>query len=168
MNLKNLKLITATIEDYPTIQNMARFYVYDMTQDLDFEIPQDGLYSCYDFKKYWLDKAAHVFFIYYQSELAGFVIIDKKGSDTDIDFNMAQFFVLRKFQGKGVGTAIVHRCFEQFPGTWEIMVMPGNKGAYKFWEKIISGYTNKKFLQYTRSNPHLGHNEKRNMFRFKV
>lgn len=34
----------------------------------------------------------------YKNELSGFVIIDKKGSQSDIDFNMVQFFILRKFK----------------------------------------------------------------------
>ena len=42
----------------------------------------------------------------YQNEIVGFVIIDKKGSDSEIDFNMAQFFVLRKFKNKGIGCYI--------------------------------------------------------------
>ncbi len=39
---------------------MARFYVYDMSEYLGneegWEIPEDGLYECIDFKKYWEDK----------------------------------------------------------------------------------------------------------------
>ena len=47
----------ASIEEYPVIQNMARFYVYGMSEYLgdeeDWEMPEDGLYECIDLKKYW-------------------------------------------------------------------------------------------------------------------
>jgi hypothetical protein len=30
------RLILATLEDYPTIQNMARFYVYELSRECGF------------------------------------------------------------------------------------------------------------------------------------
>lgn len=56
INLNEIKLIPASLKDYPTIQNMARFYVYDMSQyfgdEEGWKCPEDGLYECIDFKKY--------------------------------------------------------------------------------------------------------------------
>jgi len=170
LNTKHFKLIPATLADYPIIQNMARFYTYDLSEYMGFEegweMPENGLYECFDFKKYWQDETALPFLIRYQNELAGFVIIDKKGSDLEVDFNMAQFFILRKFQHKGVGKYIATECFKKFRGTWEVMVMPVNDGAYQFWKSVIGDYTNNTFTEYSRANLHLGHDEVRNMFRF--
>jgi hypothetical protein len=46
----NIEIIPATIKDYPAIQNMARFYVYDLSRSCGFisnewNIPADGLYE---------------------------------------------------------------------------------------------------------------------------
>jgi len=107
VNYSKIKLIPGSLNDYPFIQNMGRFYVYDMSEYLGSEdgwqIPEDGLYECIDFKKYWQTNDAFPFLIRYENELAGFVIIDKKGSKVEIDFNVAQFFILRKFKNKGIG-----------------------------------------------------------------
>lgn len=153
-----IKIIPALIDDYPVIQNMGRFYVYDMSEYLGdekgWEIPNDGLYECIDFKKYWETKDAFPFLVYYENELAGFVIVDKKGSESSINFNMAQFFILRKFKGKGIGKYVAQRCFDKFIGKWEVMVIPGNNGAYSFWKAIISNYTDHNFNEYTRSIAH--------------
>ncbi len=168
-DISKLKLAPASINDYPVIQNMARFYVYDMSEFLGFEsgweIPKDGLYECNNFKKYWETSDAFPFLIYYQDELAGFVIADKKGSDASIEFNMAQFFVLRKFKGKGVGRAVAFQCFDKFLGKWEVMVLPGNSGAYTFWHSIISRYTNDRFQEYSREVAHFD-NGVRDIFSF--
>ncbi len=169
LDLNDFKLIGASIEEYPIIQNMGRFYVYDMSQffshDADWKMPEDGLYECIDFKKYWQTDNTWPFIIRYQDQLAGFIIVDKKGSDVTIDFNMAQFFILRRFKSHGVGSAMAQRCFDQFKGVWEVMVLPNNAGAYQFWQKTISRYTQGKYQEYQRVVKHLDNSEKK-IFRF--
>lgn len=164
IDFAEIKLIPAALGDYPVIQNMGRFYVYDMSEYMAWEIPDDGLYECIDFKKYWETKDAFPFLIRYRNELAGFVIIDKRGSDDTIEFNMAQFFILRKFKRKGIGEYVAHHCFNQFKGTWEVMVIPGNEGAYRFWRSIITKFTNNNFIEYTSGIPHFENNIK-NIFK---
>ncbi|KTD72462.1 GNAT family N-acetyltransferase [Legionella tucsonensis] len=169
IDYNNIRLIPATLEDYPTIQNLGRFYVYDMSEYLGnqagWEIPEDGLYECIDFKKYWQNENSFPFVVRYENELVGFVIVDKKGSEPGVDFNMAQFFVVRKFKNKGIGQYIAEQCFKKFPGIWEVMVMPGNEGAYRFWRATMKHYSGNNFTEYTREIVHLN-NSKKNIFRF--
>lgn len=95
IDYKQIKLIPASLDDYPIIKNMGRFYVYDMSEYLGneagWEILENGLYESTDFKKYWQTDVAFPFLIRYKSELAGFVIVNKKGSDEQVDYNMAQW-----------------------------------------------------------------------------
>lgn len=37
-------------------------------------MPEDGLYECIDFKKYWQTENAYPFLVRYDNELAGFVV----------------------------------------------------------------------------------------------
>lgn len=165
----HIELEVATLKDYPTIQNMGRFYVYDMSEymggDELWKIPDDGLYECIDFKKYWERHDAFPFIVRLDGEIAGFVIIDKKGSDAEVDFNMAQFFILRKFKSKGLGRKVAILCFVRFKGTWEVMVMPRNTGAYHFWKKVVKGYTKGRFQEAVKAVHHFG-GEERIIFRF--
>lgn len=169
IDYQQVTLVPATLNDYPTIQNMGRFYVYDMTEfmgnEAGWQMPEDGLYECIDFKKYWQTDDAFPFLIRYKDELAGFVIVDKKGSDEKINFNMAQFYIARKFKGKGLGKFVAYHCFETYKGLWEVMVMPNNKGAYEFWKKIITAYSNNTATEYTRQVKHFNNSEK-NIFCF--
>ena len=169
IDYSKIQLIPASLKDHPVIQNMGRFYVYDMGEymgsEKEWQIPEDGLYECIDFKKYWKTDDAFPFLIRYENELAGFVIVDKKGSDSAIDFNMAQFFILRKFKNKGFGRSVAYQCFDKFRGTWEVMVIPGNEGAYRFWRSIIKNYTDTNFIEYTREISHFN-NSIKNIFKF--
>ena len=51
---------------------------------------------------------------------------------------MGEFFILRKFQGKGIATLVAHNFFKEHPGKWSIAVMPENIKAVNFWRKVIS------------------------------
>lgn len=119
-NLKPI-LVPATLDDYQTIQNMARFYVYDMSRYCGlfyhgWEFPANGLYECNDFKKYFEDPTCRAFLIKVSDELAGFVLINKICSIETVDWNMGEFFILAKFQRSGLGTIVANETFKKFPG----------------------------------------------------
>lgn len=169
-DFNKVSLVSASLEQYPIIQNMAPFYVYDMSEYFANEegwgISDQGSYICMDFKKYWLTDEAFPYLIYYKNELAGFVIIDKKGSNKTTDYNMAQFFILRKFKHKGLGRFVAYQCFDKYKGNWEVMVLPGNEGAYRFWRSIICGYTANNFTEETAQVKHFN-NKIWNIFHFR-
>jgi len=72
-----IKLLAATLVDYPTIQNMARFYVYDRTAYMGWECPENGLFECIDFKDYFENPNKKAFLIRVNDEIAGFCLLDK-------------------------------------------------------------------------------------------
>ena len=152
IDLRQVKLMPATRSDNPIIENLARIYAYDISQYFGhlpgWEMEDDGLYGVgIDYKRYWKAENSFPFLIRYKDELAGFAIIDKEVNDASCEFNMAQFFVLRTYKGKGIGKFIAYQCFDKFPGVWQVMVMPGNDGAYKFWSSVIKEYTKDNFRE---------------------
>ncbi len=50
---------------------------------------------------------------------------------------MAEFFVLRGWRGRGVGTKAAHDVWKRFPGVWEVRVMQANISAQHFWAGAI-------------------------------
>ncbi len=143
-------LIPATLEDYPVIQNMARFYVYDRTPSMGWECPETGLFECIDFKHYFESPDERAFLIKVDNELAGFVLLDKMQliEEVDkVDWNMGEFFILAKFQRQHFGTQIAKQIFYKFPGKWSVAVMPENAKAVKFWRKIIQDITADEFTE---------------------
>lgn len=145
----HITLCKATKEDKGTIQNLGRFYVYEMSRYCGFlptwETPLNGLFECIDLSSYTEKPDRHAFLIKVDGELAGFVLINKVGSSPDVDWNIGEFFVISKFQGKDVGRHVAEQIFNQFPGVWETTQIPENKAAIDFWEKVVTHYTNGKF-----------------------
>lgn len=143
----NLKpsLIPASESDKETVQNMARFYVYDMSRYCGelpgWEMPENGLYECRNLTPYFTEKTRFPFLIRVGSELAGFVLINKVGTLPEVDWNVGEFFVIAKFQGQGVARQIAFEVFDRFPGIWEVTQMPKNEPAVKFWKKIVEEYS---------------------------
>lgn len=140
------RLQEACIENYKTIQNMARFYVYDLTRECGFistvwDCPANGLYESFDFKIYFEDKTRKAYLIKIHDELAGFVLLNQAGTSLKTQWNMGEFFVLAKFQTKGIGRLVAHQVWQQHPGHWEVSVIPENKAALSFWRQIIGDYT---------------------------
>lgn len=138
IDTSEIKLIPASIEDYPIIQNLARFYVYDRSGYMGWSCSADGMFDCIDFKHYFETSDEKAFLIKVNDELAGFVLLDKEHLIEPVDWNMGEFFVVTKFQGKGVATQIARKVFKDHPGKWSVAVMPENIKAARFWKKVIS------------------------------
>lgn len=134
----SIRLLPATLADYPIIQNMARFYVYERTAFMGWACPENGLFECIDFKHYFENDDEKAFLIRVSDEIAGFVLLDKVQLLEPVDWNMGEFFILAKFQGKGLANIVAQEIFQKHPGKWSIAVMPDNIKAVKFWLKIIS------------------------------
>ena len=145
-------LVKATLQDYPCIQNLARFYVYDLSRTCgfiskDWAAPKDGLYESFDYKCYFEEKDRHPYLIKVNDELAGFMLIHKEGTCSKTDWNMGEFFILAKFQGKGIGFKAAKEIWTLFPGNWEDSVIPENTPALKFWRKSIKSFSNNQFCE---------------------
>ncbi len=145
----------ATINDYPAVQNMARFYVYDRTQYMGWECPETGLFECIDFKHYFEEPDEYAFLVRVDNELAGFVLLDKMKLTEKVDWNMGEFFILAKFQSIGMGSQVAREIFSRFPGKWSVAAMPENLGAVKFWRKIINEASQGQFTEVFKTKEEL-------------
>lgn len=156
---KELKvsLYKATKDDKRTIQNLGRFYVYEMYRycgDLPtWKVPANGLFACINLSSYCEKPDRHAFLVKVDDELAGFVLINKIGSTSDVDWNVGEFFIVSKFQGKGIGEYVAEQIFNQFPGIWETSQIPENTPAIAFWNKVVSRYTKGQFSRSLKTIP---------------
>lgn len=157
--MKKIKitLCKATRDDKNTIQNLGRFYVYEMSRYCGFlsgwETPPNGLFECRDFSCYCEESDRYPFLIKVDGELAGFALINKLGTTPDVDWNVGEFFIVSKFQGKGIGRYVAEQLFSQFQGIWETAQMPENQAAISFWEKVVAHYTQGEFEKRSKIVP---------------
>jgi predicted acetyltransferase len=150
----DIELESASKSALEVVQNLARFYVYDMSRSCGllpgWEVPSNGLYECKDLSRYWTEPNRYPFLIKVDGELAGFALINNKGTTPDVDWDMGEFFVIAKFQGKGVGRHAAEKFFDQFPGIWEVRQMVANQPAIDFWRRVIESYTHGQFTSETK------------------
>jgi predicted acetyltransferase len=157
-----IQLIPAGAEFKSVIKNLARFYVYELSRFHEEDIPDDGLYEPYEtsfnFDHYWQEPEHYPFIVRIENKLAGFVLINKKGSSDDIDWYLAEFYIIAKFQHKGFGRLLAFQLFKMFSGNWEISQMPTNLPAIKFWRSVLDHFTKGNYteqrIQIEKPNPH--------------
>ncbi len=154
-NSQKCEIIQTSLADYPTVQNMARFYVYDLSRECgllsgNWILPANGLYESFDLKNYFLEPTRKAFLVKVAGELAGFVLLNQAGTISETHWNIGEFFILAKFQKQGIGTEIARQIWETHPNIWEVSVHPDNKSAISFWSKVINAYTGGNYQQETK------------------
>jgi predicted acetyltransferase len=139
-----VEVIPAAAEQEPILANLLQLYAHDFSEFHDVPLRADGRFGGYkDLPLYWSEPHRHPFLVWVDGKLAGLVLV-KKGSEISGNKNawdMAEFFVIRAYRRRGIGTQIAHEIWKRFPGTWEVRVMQSNVSARQFWERAISGFT---------------------------
>ncbi len=141
-----INLVKVNPDDEEVLHNIIQLYIYEFTRfNKQISLEADGKYKPFDLEKYWKGGGYHAFFIKINEELAGFAFMEEghKGSPHVIE----EFFVLRKFNGKGVGTIASQKLFSMFPGKWQIFQIENNYPAQAFWRKTIKEYTSNTFTE---------------------
>ena len=135
----DIQVLPATDADYPVIQNLSGYYVYDFTEYFDLPCPESGRFGgCDELFAEWQAGKNYPFVLRVGGELAGFAAVA-----LDIaarEFYIQEFFILRKFRRHGVGKAVAFQLFDQFPGRWRVEVLLENIPARHFWPAAIQQY----------------------------
>ena len=142
----DIEVILAKAEQQPTVANLLQLYAHDFSEFYNVEIELNGRFGYPPLPLYWSEPDRYPFLVKIGGNLAGFVLV-KRGSEISgnlLVWNMAEFFVLRAYRRRGIGTQIANEVWRRFPGLWEIRVMPSNVPAHPFWERAISRFTGEK------------------------
>lgn len=93
--------------------------------------------------RYWLEKDRYPFFIYFESNMVGFVLLNRVHSipQHPIPYSIAEFYIKPKFRKKGIGKSAAIQCFNRFPGNWEVQIFSNNIAGIHFWRKTIGQFT---------------------------
>ncbi len=138
-----IEIIQAKIEQKLILANLLELYAYDFTEIQDFYIGENGFYGYEWLPLYWTDSNRFPYLIYIEGKIAGFVLV-QKGSpiskDGDI-YDIAEFFIMRKYRRKKIGITVALKVWEMFKGPWQVRVLTKNKIACSFWLKAINKFT---------------------------
>src|SRR5207253_976235 len=123
--------------------------------------PADLSFVPDDLTIYFTDSTRRAFLIRIGDKPAGFVLLNQEGSSPDTMWNMAEFFILAKFQGKGIGARVAQEVWKMHPGHWEVSVIPENKSALAFWRRVISKFTAGNYAEVIKKVDYDEHQPKR-------
>ncbi|MFD0589274.1 GNAT family N-acetyltransferase [Paenibacillus sp. GCM10027627] len=134
-------------EQKSTLRNLLELYKYDFTEFDPEDVNENGLYEYSYLDHYWTEEGRYPFFIRVEGKLAGFALVRELGVDENDKsiYSIAEFFVMKKYRGAGVGQNAAYEVFSRFHGVWKVAEMEENIPAQLFWRKTIQNYTNGNF-----------------------
>jgi predicted acetyltransferase len=141
--LPKIEIIPAEAAEQPILANLLELYAHDFSEFHDLELGEDGRFGYRDLAIYWLAPNRYPFLIRVDGKLAGLALV-KRNSELSADepvWDIAEFFVVRKYRRHGVGTEIAHEVWRRFPGPWSVRVMQSNDSGRRFWEQAITAFT---------------------------
>jgi predicted acetyltransferase len=126
----------------PVIQNLMQLYTHDFSEfwtgTSRGEVNARGLFDSYPLDEYWAFPNWTAMLVCCDQALAGFCLVnDRTHSGLTAHRNMAEFFILRKHRGRGVGQIAAEIIFSRQPGSWEVAVARKNVRAREFWRRTI-------------------------------
>jgi predicted acetyltransferase len=140
-----LEVSPALPEQQPILANLLELYIHDFSELREMELGPDGRFGYPNLPLYWHEPGRHPLLVRIDGGLIGFALV-KRGSEISGSgsvWDMAEFFVLRGYRGRGIGTEIAHEIWRRFPGLWEIRVMQSNRSAHRFWQRAITRFKGK-------------------------
>lgn len=127
--LNEIKIVPATIEQKPILANLLELYVYEFSETWLFDIGDDGFYGYEWLPLYWQEPNRFPFLLYVSGKIAGLVLV-QKGSPLGNDFqnwDIAEFFIMRKYRKQGIGTYVAHKVWQQLKGIGKYACYKGIK-----------------------------------------
>jgi predicted acetyltransferase len=122
----------------PIIHNLMQLYTHDFSEfwagTSRGDLNAQGLFEAYPLDEYWSKAHWAAMLIWCDRVLAGFCLVnDRTHTGLDAKRNLAEFFIVRKHRGRGVGRLAAEIVFSQHPGSWEVAVARRNAQAREFW-----------------------------------
>jgi len=141
-----ITLVPISREEGALLGNLLELYIHDLSAIfVDVELGADGRFGYPDLASYLSGSSDRFpFLIRCDQRVAGFVLA-RRGSPVAEDPNVldiAEYFVLRRFRGRGVGSSAAKLLWENLRGAWTIRASTANAGAVAFWRSVVGAYTN--------------------------
>ncbi len=142
----NIEVVRVEKSEQQILHNIMQFYIYDFSQFINsIEVNEQGLYEPFNLEEYWTRENKHPFFIKVDGILAGFVLVNSQTGTSPA--SIAEFFILKKYSGKGIGKIVARKVFDMFLGEWRITQIAKNYPAQAFWRSVIKDYTNDQYSE---------------------
>ena len=147
--MKDLRIIEAKESQREILQQLLELYQYDLSIVTDDDVDPFGLYGYSYLDCYWMEEKRYPYLFLFRESLAGFALVNKVNwlPENDGAHSIAEFFVLKKYRRRGIGTVAAQYVIDHFPGKWEIRILRENQSAIQFWRLVINNLTSGQFVE---------------------
>ncbi|SEK73245.1 Predicted acetyltransferase [Pseudomonas sp. NFIX51] len=135
--MSQIELHPAQRDELECIENLMQFFMYEFSEWLPLKLGRHGLFQIQPKTEYWRQPGTRPWLLRVDGELAGFAIVDDQVHFAEAQYNLAYFFVVRRFRGRGIGRQVVRQLLELLPGHWQIFHIDDNRPARDFWARVI-------------------------------
>lgn len=144
-----IRVLAAEQSYQEALRNLFQLYTYDFSEVLPLDVEETGRFKEDSLDSYWKDAWRFPFLLRADDHLAGFALVHHRSklSTANNVWDMAEFFVLRKYRRAGVGKRAAHEIFATHRGEWEVRQRDANVAATSFWRSVISAYTSGHFRE---------------------
>jgi predicted acetyltransferase len=142
---RTVTLDPITRDDGVLLGNLLELYIHDLSAIfVDVELGADGRFGYPQLASYLANSSDRFpFLIRCDGRVAGFILA-RRGSPVAEDPNVldvAEYFVLRRFRGRGVGRSAAKLLWDKLRGAWTVRAAAINPSAVTFWRSVVAAYT---------------------------
>ena len=141
----------ATPADATLLANLLEFYTHDLSAAFpDVALGPDGRFGYPHLPRYWAEPDGRfAYLIRTDGHTAGFVLATRGSPAASLsvpglpvaedaaEFDVAEFFVLRRYRRAGVGQRAAALLWRRLPGRWTVRVGAANPDALAFWTRVV-------------------------------
>ena len=140
----DIRIEPILIEQKSVFSQLMELCNYEFSEYEDSDLNEYGYYGYSHIDDYWNECGRFPYFIRVNGKLAGFALVTSRCHylESPDAHNIAEFFVMIKYRRKGVGRFVAKEVFNKHKGMWEVLQIPTNIRAQKFWKSVIDEYTN--------------------------
>lgn len=128
-------------KDLAAVRRLVQLYLYDLGGER-WGVNTDGTFGSPEWhRRFWMRRGKHHFIVLVGGRLAGFALVSDRAHFAGAGVReISEFFVLRTYRRRGVGSHTAGILFERFPGKWEVAELTWNVAARRFWHRLIGRY----------------------------
>jgi len=142
----NFELNRFHINEKEVLNEMLYNYLKEIApQDMEGLVFSQFSYQYLDL--YWQEVNRIPLKIQYGTQTIGFAMLNDYivYKSFKAEKAIAEFYIKPSFRLKNIGKRVAFELFDTYRGKWEVRQSKHNYSAYKFWNKIISEYTQNSF-----------------------
>ena len=154
-SMEAVQIFFAGVQDKAVLRALLELCQHDYSEFNGEEVDEHGLYGYPYLDHYWTEPGRYPVLMKVNGKWAGFALV-RRLSEVDQPplYAVAEFFILRKYRRKGLGTQLAFYLFDSFAGEWRVGQEPGNLPAQAFWRKQIAEYTGGRFEDLSSGDAH--------------